>query len=213
VGGGGFKGDQGMEITEPDQYTARVSNQGENMTDRVRIRLRCADREIEVEGTRSDLDELVAKWWRAESSDAGSNTDRSDGSPGTQSPSRPRGKQSSKASNPTDEADAIALSIARRIKTHDQFELFESKVLHNNDRKRLVQLVSWIGGEPLTSGDIARVLQELQVKIDLSGVSKVLKRDANEYITDGRRSRGKTTRYSLSARASKDFQTWLGTDA
>jgi hypothetical protein len=72
--------------------------------------------------------------------------------------------------------------------------------------------VLWFVDQPLTSGQIHRILQALDIRNQLPQISRALKN--HWFITSGQRERGGApVAYRLTAKAKADFEQWLMTDA
>jgi hypothetical protein len=68
------------------------------------------------------------------------------------------------------------------------------------------KFVIWHADAPMTSGQVQKVLQALDVKIDTSTVSRGLSSARTDFIT----SEGTFgPEYKLTARARAEFETWL----
>jgi hypothetical protein len=71
----------------------------------------------------------------------------------------------------------------------------------------------WISDTPLTSGQIHRALEALDVRIALPQVSKGLKANISKFLTSAKRQAGgPPATYRLSAQAKADFEKWLNHD-
>ncbi len=99
--------------------------------------------------------------------------------------------------------------IVNTMKQRDDFKSISDKVLHKRDVWNKIRLVLYFAGGPMTSREIASVLNGLELKTDQPAVSNKLKQHHADVIASGVRKKGLPTRYKLSAPARNDTQTWL----
>jgi hypothetical protein len=179
------------------------------MADKIKVRLRNGGREIEIEAGRTDIDELLEKWWTSASVE---DLNESGEQPATitrkSKPAR-KARSASSASEPSNAFDSNAL--ANEIKQHKDLGLIEKKIIHvSGDSYNKIALILWIADEALTSGDIFRTLSGMDVKADLPTISKALKKNSSKFLTSTqRKSGGPPATYRLSAQAKSDFEKWL----
>ena len=173
----------------------------------LKVRLKAGDNEIEVEGERSDVDQLLEKWWE----DRLSTADKGRG--GDPKPAN-RAKRASRKSKPqsaqNEDEDAFnANDLANQIKEDNKFDIFERKVIHvSGDWYNKAAFVLWFSAHPLTSGQIRSVLQTLDIRTGLPTISNTLK--DNRFIASGQRKLGgQPVAYRLSAGAKAAFEKWL----
>lgn len=187
----------------------------------VKIRLRSGAKEIEIEGARADVDDLLNRWWQGSSDTTpGDDDDHDDEDGSTDRPSakRPRAKtrrNQKRSTEPTNSDSSFdANSIVNEIKERDQFDAIERKIVRvAGERYNKIALTLWIVDAPLTSGQIHRILESLDIRISLSAVSTTLKTNMSKFITSAqRRKGGPPATYRLTATAKAEFEKWLGTD-
>lgn len=182
----------------------------------VKVRLRSGGREIEIEGPRTDVDDLLEKWWvpseqPAEEDDGDENGTRDPPTPNKAKRRRSRSRSSERRHSEGDDSSVDSQNIANSIKEDSRFPTFEKKILHLRDRYNKVALVVWHAGIPLTSGDIHKTLKALLVRINLAHVSNTL--TSNKFLPDRARARGgPPTRYVLTGAAKAAFESWLTAD-
>jgi hypothetical protein len=182
------------------------------MTAIVKIKLRAGVREIEIEAVRSDVDSLLERWWQEHHSLTDTEATDGDTSAPTllkQKKKRPRSALKDAVSDADGAFDPNAM--ANQIKEHQSFDLIAKKIVHaRGDRYNKIALVLWIAEKPLTSGQIHRVLEALDVRISLPNVSDTLKANMSKFLTSvQRRAGGPPANYRLSAQAKADFEKWL----
>lgn len=186
----------------------------------VKIRLRSGAREIEIEGTKEDVDELLTSWWANEDRGPGDATP-TDANAASKIDTKPKLKKRARrlpqAPKPSVEGE-IALfdtnKIANDIKEDKRFALIQEKIIHGKaDYYNKSAFVCWYLNEALTSGQIHKVLLALHIKIDLPRVSEALKKNIGNFITSGKRERGaKASTYRLTSWAHAEFEKWLLSD-
>jgi hypothetical protein len=175
----------------------------------VKIRLKAGGREIEVEGQRTDVDDLLGKWWHSDG-DAGDEVERE--TPVAKKSGAKRKPRATENKETGDEgaADDDPHEIAGRIKEDKRFEIFAEKVLHARNLYNKVALISWFEDRPLSTGAIHKTLATLRVKLDQGNVSRTLQ--SNKFMADKKRERGGRAKYSLTAPARSAFEKWLLAD-
>lgn len=179
----------------------------------VRIRLRSGSREIELEGPRLDVDALLERWWlsgeqrQEQDEDAAELSEPRSGR--TNRESRPKAKRAKVTPNGGVSPLFDVQAVVNKMREDVDYELFEQKVLHEKDSLNKLKLVCWFTRAELTTGEIAKILQELGVKIEQSNVSHTLRRARSEFLQDGVRRKGAIVRYRLAGKSNKDFETWL----
>lgn len=189
--------------------------------DRVKLRLRSGSREIEIEGARESVDDLLEKWWRPiepernEGEKAEDSSDPTPSAPRRTSRRRARSSSSQQPRRPGEsnvDPSVAPHVIANKVKEHDRFDQIEKKLLlADGVPAKKVALVCQVADKPLTSGQIHKVLKELGIRIGLPQVSRVLK-STDFLTTDARKLGGKPPQYSLTAKARAEFETWLNAD-
>lgn len=185
------------------------------MSNTVKVRLRSGEAEIEIEGSRGDVDQLLELWWqpaRINPASASSASNSKSTSKGKRS--SPQTATSTSSSEPS-EATIDVNAIANRVKESEHFSAIERKILHApRERYNKVAFPIWFADQPLTSGDIHRLLLALGVRIDLPAVSIGLKSNLKKLTTDrARKQGGAPAAYQLTSKARSDFEKWLLADA
>jgi hypothetical protein len=178
------------------------------MSNNLKVRLRSGDAEIEIEGSRGDIDQLLERWWQLKEVSSAP-------------PLRPNGatKPRRKPAQANNEANTLDSSldvnaIANQVKESEHFSSIEQKILHaSGQRYNKVAFAIWFVNQPLTSGDIHRLLTALGVRIGLPAVSVALKTNMKKLTTDkARKHGGAPAAYQLTAKARADFESWLLAD-
>lgn len=164
----------------------------------IRLRLRNGDLEIEVEGPRKDVDELLSQFWPHHSHSPTSETPASTGG------SRRINNASPTTESPEDEFNPA--EIANRIREHPLHQAIETEILHKRDIFNKCALVLWATGYPLTSGEIAKVLENLDVRAHLPNISEAIKRNTSQLTKSTARKQGSVPRYKLTSKARSDFE-------
>jgi hypothetical protein len=178
----------------------------------IKLKLRAGDREIEVEGSRAEIDEILKTWWYSTPAEA-TPISRPRAARGNQSRlRRTEGtSQGSKANGGDNARDAFDFhGIAMSMKEDPRFSTFENEILHGMDQWRKVELVLWYVDRPLTSGQIHKILDSLDIKTTLPALSTVLKRKGMNLISNQQRRAGGTPpTYRLTSQAKNEFEKWL----
>lgn len=181
------------------------------MPERVKVRLRVGSREIELEGTREEVDGLLEKWWTTSSTDSTDSHEEPDDQrsaksvPVTRRKRLTRAASSDNARKPPFDPQPV-VNAMREAKHHD---VWETKVLHAKSAINKIKLVCWFSKEHRTTGEIKAILEGLGVKMSLPNVSNSLKSSLSDFLQDGARSKGAVVRYKLTGKAEKDFEAWL----
>lgn len=184
------------------------------MPEHVKIQLTAGSREIIVEGPRKDVDELLTKWWLTphEQRDETDLSDDREKSAKSSGKARYRRAASPSAAKKNGIEKFDPQPVVNGMREHEQFGAWEIKVLHADILINKIKLVSWYHKEPMTTGEIASVLDGLGVKTDVPTVSKRIKKSLSEFLQDGARSKGAIVRYKLTGKAEKDFDVWLSSN-
>lgn len=157
-----------------------------------------------------DVEHLLETWWRpfVRSGSQESDASISETGKARKSPAR---KQTKTRTDESVDADAFDPNeFANRVKEDPRFQTFEKKILHvKADWYNKTAFVLWLVERPLTSGQIHRALQALDITGQLARVSTALDKNANSFLTSGQRKKGATVDYRLSAKARADFETWV----
>jgi len=175
----------------------------------VRIRVRQGESEIEVEGPAAVVETIADKWWAAlgEGHDSG-DTPRPRRKTGAAPHTR---KEKTETSNSDESADSTfdATKTANAIKDHEHHGWFVKEILHKRSLWKKVQLVLYIE-QDLTSGQIAKVLDELDVSASQPAVSRCLDTNGSSLKRDEARRKGKVPRYRLLAVSRSEFESSMG---
>jgi hypothetical protein len=186
---------------------------GSSMAEHVKVRLKAGSREIEAEGPRGDVDELLAKWWTPPSADGDGEEEQIDLG---RRPKRPGATSRKRATSPGSEGKGgVPLDLQpmiNKMREDESHDTWEEKVLHTRSLINKIKLVCWYHNEPLTTGQIVKVLEGLGVKTQLSNVSTAIKDALAEFLQDGVRTKGAIIRYKLTGKTAKEFEAWLNTD-
>ena len=189
-------------------------------TPSVKIRLRSGSREIEIEASRQDVDELLATWWTAHtpaSEIQGDNISEAanegmDLGPDSSSKKRKIKKRSlaNKTNGSTQSAPEFDYNaLANRIKHHPQFEAVRKKIIHNqNDLDKRAAFVISQSDVPMHSGQVKKVFEALRVKVNAPRLSEALSKNNSSYITSPGPRSGWTL-YEITARAREEVDRWL----
>lgn len=180
------------------------------MANEIKIKLRNGAHEIELEGSRADVDALLEKWWSKTSS--GSQDNDAKDSSRNRNPTKSKYKSTkSRTSTSTSDVGFDPNALANEIKQHKNFKEIEEKIVNAKGAHfNKVALILWISEKPLTSGQIHRTLQSLNVKLNLPRVSEALKSNMSKFLTSAqRRSGGPPAEYRLTAPAISEFEKWL----
>lgn len=177
----------------------------------MRVSLKRGGDSIEAEGTLAEIKEVLGLWWNPAASSSNGveeeplkNPEGKQDAKGGKSQKR-RVARKADTAGPKDDFDPRV--IANAIKEDDRFETFLDKIiLGSANRTQRSKFVIWHADKPMTSGQVQKVLQTLDVRIDPSTVSKGLSASRTDFIT----SEGTFgSEYKLTARARSDFEAWL----
>jgi len=137
--------------------------------------------------------------------------------PSSRSKKKPMiGKRSDKSA-PVDSEDCVDhVAIVNSIKDADDFDVIEQRILDKSSQLDRTLLPLWAAHEhiaerpELTSGDIAKILDNLGTPVKVSNISNTLTGNASRYvIADGVRRKGKTIRYKIHRRGIQYMRTIL----
>ncbi len=167
----------------------------------IRLRLKRGDDEIEVEGPKAEVDELMRTWW----SEGKAPATPSKGQRKPRAPSRPRKAATASTAKGTGPA-FDPLSIANSVKEDTEFSTLEKRVLHKSDMYNKIALVLTRSAESLTSGQITAILTALDLNADVGNVSNCIKRNSGKFLpTTVRRAGGLIPQYKLTSQARAAF--------
>lgn len=178
----------------------------------VKVKIRVHDAEFEAEGSREDVDAMLGVWWSKVLLDPSSPADTqvTPASPAAKPPKKSRAAKLRPASTSdgtgSDAPKFDANQLANRIKQLPNSAVLSEKIWHKSNRYNKVALVCKLAGEPLTSGDIHRVLSALRIKISLSGVSHALSNNSGKFLhSNPRKAGGTIVRYELTSAAAAEL--------
>lgn len=189
----------------------------------IKIKIRVGNSEIEAEGAKADVDDLIKHWWErlAESRDSepanasGSTADDSKDAPNTpvrsKRPTARRSSSSKSSSKNSTNGDSTSSAfdvngLANRIKSDPSFHIHEANILHGTDLFNKILLICLHANAPLTTGDIHRTLTALGVKAALSSISGQVGAKGGLFLNDTPRKSGSTPTYELTSVAKANFQ-------
>jgi hypothetical protein len=167
------------------------------MTEQVKIRLKAGNWEIEIEGPRSDVDELLDRWWAQKNREY---------SPPTSADKDPEDHHGASGFDPN--------RTANEIKQRPDLATVERKIIqaHGSYYEKIAFVLSVVDA-PLTSGQIHKTLEALDIRISLPNVSSTLKRNMSKFLTSAqRRKGGEPPTYRLTAQAKSDLEKWLANE-
>ena len=84
-------------------------------------------------------------------------------------------------------------------------------MLHKKDVYNKLALVCMYADKPLTSGQVTKVLNALDVKADQGQISNMIKKNSGKFTASAARKKGGVIRpkYKLTSHARSDFETFL----
>jgi hypothetical protein len=170
--------------------------------------------EFEGEGPREDLESILERWWKPLNSVADESEEQADGTDpelkkARKSKAAVKRKPPSTVRSNNDVSSFDAVTIANELKSGGNWSKYNTKIVVAPGRLyEKAAMVLQSSDEPLTSGEIAKVLEVLGVKADRGNLSNSLKDNLSNLITDSSRSSGKP-KYKLTASAIKGFEDWL----
>lgn len=175
----------------------------------MRVSLKRGVHAVEIEGTLAEVQEILSRWWTPDSAGAEDAQDEEDSSPKADAKlSKARKRRSVRKAEGTSAKDNFdPRSISNAVKEDPRFEKFREKIiLGSPNRTMRAKFVIWHADTPMTSGQVQKVLQALDVRIDTSTVSRGLSSARSDFII----SEGTFgPEYKLTARAKAEFETWL----
>lgn len=168
----------------------------------VKVRYKRGDNEIEVEGTKTEVEDILRAWWSG---------------PASQPPSaehkekkRPAKKgASAKSAKPSTDPAYDALSFANALKEHADYSKMEKQVLHKTNMFNKIALVLRHSDEGLTSGQVAAALLALNIKADVGNLSNCIKSNSGKFIPTAVRRVGEKPKYKLTSQARAAFDEWF----
>ena len=179
----------------------------------MKIKLKSGNEEIEVEGSKPEVDHALKEWWTR----LGHQLHTGGGKGGKPKESTKRsahggkGKAQSQVGGSDDES-LNPVEIANAIKEDQKYALYEGHILHRKNFYNKMALVSMYSNTPLTSGEVAKVLRALDVKADRGNTSNQLKKNSGKFLATAARKKGgkgKVPRYKLTSSARAKFEAWL----
>ena len=120
------------------------------------------------------------------------------------------GEQQNDPAERTGDGRPSPTQIANGIKGRSDFQKVSREILHKNDLWRKIQVILSSTDIPMTSGVVAGVLKELNIKTAQPSVSGCLgKHDSDLMRTAPRRKGGTRPTYKLSQPAKARFEEWM----
>jgi len=181
----------------------------------IKLRLKDGEREIEVEGVKEDIDSILDRWWLGgaflpdDIRDQGEN--RVTPPAKKKTPRRARKVAKEKKETPPQSPELEPHAVANRVKEDERFDRIQKKILHvAADYIHKAAFVLWFVNKPLSSGQVHKILQALDIRVGQPRVSEALK--DHSFIASGQRARGVSVEYRLTARAKAEFEQWLMED-
>jgi len=177
----------------------------------VRIKLKSGDSEIEVEGSKAEVDQLLDLWWPRLGRDEDSSANLPPKNQATKRRPHATGKSAAlQTSGKNGDSKFDPVALANSIKERKDFKSIQAHVLHKKDMYRKIALICLQADDHLTSGDIARVMKVLDLKGSVGNVSSNLKTNSSKFVTTGsRRAGGAIAGYKLTSHAKTEFEDWL----
>lgn len=175
----------------------------------MKIKLKSGDREIEVEGTKAEIDQALSNWWDTSNTQTTGNTNTlSANKKRTQGRKKSQSYESAAGNGNSSEFDPI--SLANAIKEHKDYNLYEEHILHKSSILNKILLICANETNDLTSGEITKTLKALDVKIDPGNLSNALKANSGKFLATGARKKGGTVpKYRLTSKSRTDFEKWI----
>ncbi len=170
----------------------------------MRAKLKSGNYEIEAEGRKAEVDKLLEDWWKR----------LNVANPAREAPApkrSPKAKgRTSHSGNGGDGTNFDPIPLTNTIKEDARHSTYEAHVLHKKDMYNKIALVCLVAGKPLTSGEIAKTLQALDLKADQGNVSRAIKANSGKFLSTSVRKKGAAPpRYKLTSKARKEFDAWL----
>jgi hypothetical protein len=176
----------------------------------MRVKLRSGNHEIEVDGSKSEVDQTLELWWTRLTRHEQPDEEKKDPPVGERETKLPtRHKSSSSSTNGDEDNNFDPVLIANAIKEDGRHKIYQEHVLHKPNMLNKIVLVCRYADEPLTSGEITKTLRALDVKADTGNISNSLKKNSGKFLASAARKKGAVPRYKLSSRASSDFEAWI----
>lgn len=186
----------------------------------VKLRLKAGRREIEIEGSISDVEKLLTDWWHKgthvdDANDDEEEGDEEDDTSTDESGGKKRTRKRTRSQPATGDGavrqtfDATAFS--NKVKQDKKFAIIKSKIIIGSPTVwRKTAFVFWYANKGLTSGDITRCLIALGIRTDLPAISKAINANKENFTLSGKRERGGgAVHYTLTEAARHEFEEWL----
>lgn len=175
----------------------------------MKVKLKSGDREIEVDGSKVEVDQLLEHWWnRLTRHESGK------GPAPENMAARPTAKRKSaqpRNTNDDDESDFDPIPITHAIKEDGQHAVYQTHILHKKNIFNKIALVCIHADKALTSGEIAKTLRALDIKADQGNISNALKTNSDKFLSTAARKQGggSPPKYKLTSQARVEFEAWL----
>lgn len=178
----------------------------------MRVEIQRGANRIAVDGTLDEIRAILAAYWDGHSTEARSD-EKSDGEPKRQkggSAAKPRGKKratsQSKGTPVGSTTNTDVNAFVNGMKDRADYELIENTILNGKDRWRKIRLIYGIADSELTTGDVHKILEALEVKMSLGGVSTVVNKNIRSLFTSETRKPGASPKYRLTGTAKAEFR-------
>lgn len=143
----------------------------------MRVSLKRGSHAVEIDGTLAEVQEILSQWWAPDSAATmeDSDEDGETAGPAVSKPAKPRRRKAARKVESTSKDTFDPKAFANAIKEDAKFEKFREKIILGAANRTLrAKFVVWHADAPMTSGQVQKVLQALDVKIDNSSVSRGL---------------------------------------
>ncbi len=178
----------------------------------MKLKLKSGEQEIEVEGSKAEIDGMLEHWWSPQHKDSAQG--------GLGAKKLKKAKKSAikqkpfSSSDNDDESNFDPIVITNAIKEDPQNSAYQTHVLHKKNMYNKIALVCLHADQPLSSGEIAKTLHALDIKADQGNVSNSIKANSGRFLsTSARKKGGAVPRYKLTSHARTDFESWIAKQA
>ncbi|MDJ0825594.1 MAG: hypothetical protein QNJ16_08835 [Rhodobacter sp.] len=171
---------------------------------------------IKIDGELEEVKAILSDYWKPIAEKANANVkhvvEAPEGKP-TEKPNKPRKRRKSlpkKAVSSSDDSGSQldATDLSNQIKVRSDFSAIKKKILDVKGQwKEKCILVAVVADAPISSGDVKRVMDELRIKSSLPTLSRTLKNNSSEFLTQG--GPNNSTLYTVIDTAKSEFLEWL----
>lgn len=177
----------------------------------IRLRLRDGDREIEVEGAREDVDDLLATWWTARAASKNSGAPKK---PAKKPAAKKRGTTSQSAPNPHAQEGVPVAAIVNAIHEADNYEAIETHILNKRGAAARILLcfvfAKQLGVQSLRTSDVEAITDGLGVKLHATNVAKSIREGLRKYLSaDGVTRPGVPMNYKINRRGRQAYDKYV----